>query len=66
MKGYLLTTGTLFGLIGAMHLGTLIERWRLATPDTEFVVENLALGGIALSLAAWAFVLVRPARRSGV
>jgi hypothetical protein len=59
MKGYLLTSGTIFALVGAMHLAALVQRWRLLTSDFGFVVENGLLCAVSLSLAFWAFRLIR-------
>ena len=57
MKAYLLTTGTIFALIGAMHLSILVMRWRVPL-DAEFIIENGVLGGLSAALALWAFRLV--------
>ena len=57
MKAYLLASGTIFGLVGTMHLVMLIRQWRLATSDLSFATENGLLCAIALGLAAWAFRL---------
>jgi hypothetical protein len=59
MKPYLLTTGTIFGVAGAMHVFALARGWRLISSDLQFVVENALLGAIGLGLAAWAFRLMR-------
>ena len=59
MRPYLLITGTIFGLAGAMHVFALARGWRLIGSDLQFVVENALLGAIGLSLAAWAFRLIR-------
>lgn len=64
MKSYLLTTGTIFGLLAAMHLGTLVVRWRQLS-NLEFALENAALGGLALILAIWAFRLARRPTTTG-
>ena len=53
MKAYLLVTGTLFALGGAMHLFMLVDRW----PHER--LENGLFGALALSLAIWGFSLMR-------
>ena len=51
MKAYLITTGTVFGLITVAHVVRIVvEGPRLAT-DPIFVLLTLAAGG--LSLWAW-------------
>lgn len=59
MKAYLVLTGTLFGLLAAMHLAHAIrERAQLAT-DPVYYLGMTALGAAAAFLAAWAFWLLR-------
>jgi hypothetical protein len=57
MKSYLVLTGTLFGLIGAMHLGNAVLHFHGAGGGLEFYAENLILGGLAATLAVWGFRL---------
>jgi hypothetical protein len=58
MKAYLITTGTLFGLIAAMHLLRSIAEWpRLAT-DPWYYLGMSALGAVAAALSVWAWCLV--------
>ena len=59
MKPYLFTTGTIFGLAGAMHVFALVRGWRVLSSDLQFVVENALLGAIGLGLAVWAFRLTK-------
>ena len=59
MKPYLFTTGTIFGLAGAIHMLALVRGWRLVSSDLGFVIENLLLGAIGLGLAWWAYRLTR-------
>jgi len=59
MKAYLLTTGSLFGIIGLMHGSQVVLHWRRVVSDGEFAAENVILAAIALGLALWAFRLVR-------
>jgi high-affinity Fe2+/Pb2+ permease len=52
MKAYLVLTGCLFGLLGAMHLGNAIFHFH-GGGGVEFYAENLTLGGVAAGLAVW-------------
>jgi NO-binding membrane sensor protein with MHYT domain len=59
MKLYLVITGTLFGLIAAMHLmRSIAERGLLAT-DPWYFVGMSALGVVAAALSVWAWCLLR-------
>ncbi|MGC8640909.1 MAG: hypothetical protein ACP5XB_13660 [Isosphaeraceae bacterium] len=61
MKAYLITTGTLFGLLASLHLLRSIVEWRTAT-GPWFLLESL-IGLIAAALSVWAMLLLRrPAR----
>lgn len=60
MKAYLITTGTLFGLIVLAHIWRVFsESWHLAT-DPFFVLLTIA----AAALSFWAFHLLNRSRRS--
>jgi hypothetical protein len=59
MKAYLLTSGTIFGLIAALHLSNIVVRWHQLLSDAQFAAENVLLTGIAGGLAYWAFHLAR-------
>jgi drug/metabolite transporter (DMT)-like permease len=63
MKGYLVTTGTLFALVAIAHLlRTIAEFSRLST-DPWFILEGPGLGVAAAGLGFWAWSLRRlPAR----
>jgi hypothetical protein len=62
MKAYIITTGTIFALIAAMHLWkAILDRSRLATNPGEFF-SMAALGLLAAGLAVWALSLLRPRR----
>lgn len=59
MKAYLITTGTLFGLIALMHLlKSISERSRLETDPGEFL-GMAALGLVAAGLSVWAWRLLK-------
>ena len=53
MKSYLVITGTLFGLIGAMHLGNAVLHFHGPGGGLEFYAENFLLGGLAAALGVW-------------
>jgi len=58
MKGYLVVSGFLFGLVGVAHLLRLfVERGELADP--WFLAHNLALFFVGGGLAVWALQLLR-------
>lgn len=62
MKAYLLTSGSIFGIVGALHLSNIILRWSRMTSDGQFAMENVILTSIAGGLALWAFILARSSR----
>ena len=65
MRSYLVTTGTLFGLLAAAHLlRTIAERGRLAA-DPWFIVEGPGIGLVAAGISFWAWRLLVLARRRG-
>jgi hypothetical protein len=59
MKTYLMTTGTLFGVIALAHLLRTIGEWQRLATDPGFVVEGPVLGAFAGALCVWAWRLVR-------
>jgi hypothetical protein len=52
MKAYVITTGTIFGLITAAHGYEVVDRGRLFGSDAVIV-------GLAAALAVWAWRLTR-------
>jgi len=59
MKAYLITTGTVFGLIVVAHV------WRLTAEPSQLKEPGfLALTLVAAGLSAWAFGLVRKTAHS--
>jgi hypothetical protein len=63
MKAYLITTGTLFGLIALTHLWRAIdERSQMTTNPGQFLAMA-ALGVVAAGLSVWAWRLLR--RKAG-
>jgi hypothetical protein len=59
MKAYLITSGTIFTLVAAMHLFITFEHLRLSQPDRWFVLAPIIISLGATTLAAWAFRLLR-------
>ena len=59
MKAYLITTGTIFGLIAVMHLLRSIAEWRLLTTDPWYFLGMAGLGVVAAVLSVWAWRLLR-------
>ena len=57
MKAYLITTGTIFGLMAVMHLLKAIDERRLLATDPEYYLGMAALGVVAAALSAWAWRL---------
>jgi hypothetical protein len=57
MKAYLLTTGTIFGLIAIAHLLHAIGEWSSHAGDPGFILQA-ALGTVALALSLWAWRLL--------
>jgi hypothetical protein len=61
MKAYLITTGTIFGLLALAHLlRTIVERQRLAE-DPWFLFEGPGIGILAAAIGFWAWRLLRHA-----
>jgi hypothetical protein len=63
VKAYLITTGSIFGLVALAHLlRTVAERSRLAA-DPWFYLEGPGLGVVAAALSCWAWRLLRGSGR---
>ena len=58
MKAYLVTTGTLFGLIAVMHLVKSINDRPLLATDPWYFLGMSALGVVAAALSVWAWCLL--------
>ena len=58
MKPYLITTGSLFGLVAVAHLLRTIAEWSRVTTDPWFILEGPGLGVLAGALAFWAWRLL--------
>jgi len=59
MKAYLITTGTVFGLMATLHVLRSIAEWRLLQTDPWHFFGMAALGLVAAGLSAWAWRLLR-------
>lgn len=57
MKAYLMTTGTVFGLITIVHAWRMIEERQMAT-EPWYILITVATGALCL----WAWRLVRQLR----
>jgi hypothetical protein len=63
LKTYLITTGTLFGLLALAHLLRTIAEWHRLTADPWFIVEGPGIGAVAAVISLWAWRLVRESPR---
>ena len=64
MRAYLVTTGTLFGLIAVAHLARTITESQLLASDPWFYLEGPGLGLVAAALSLWAWRLLRRAPKN--
>jgi hypothetical protein len=64
VKAYLVTTGTLFGLMAVMNLVYLIHDSSRLVTDPWHYLENSALGVVPAVLSMWAWRLLRLQGRS--
>jgi hypothetical protein len=65
VKAYLVTTGTVFGLIAVMHLVRSVAEWRLLASDPWYFLGMAALGVLAAALSVWAWRLLRRSNDEG-
>jgi hypothetical protein len=59
MKAYLITTGSIFGLLAGAHLLRTVAEWRRLATDPGFLVEGPAIGLLAGAICFWAWRLLR-------
>jgi DMSO reductase anchor subunit len=59
MKAYLITTGTIFGLMAAMHVWRSISEWHSLQTDPGYFLGMAVLGVVAAALSIWAWGLLR-------
>jgi hypothetical protein len=63
MKSYLITTGTIFGLVAVAHLLRTVAEWSRLSTDPWFILEGPGLAVLAGAIGFWAWRLLRlPAR----
>jgi hypothetical protein len=58
VKAYLITTGSLFGLLAAAHLWLTITEWSRVATDASFAVQAPGIGVLAATLSIWAWRLL--------
>jgi ABC-type cobalamin transport system permease subunit len=62
MKAYLITTGTLFGILAVAHVARTVAESRRLTTDAGFLLEGPGIGIVAAALSVWAWRLLRRSR----
>lgn len=60
MKTYLVTTGTIFGLIALAHVARIVSEGPALAADPWFILLTVVAAGLAL----WAWRLVRSSARA--
>jgi hypothetical protein len=66
MKAYLITTGSIFGLLALAHVARTIAEWSRLATDPWFAVVGPGIGVVAAALSVWAWrLLARRARGAG-
>ena len=66
MKSYLLTTGSVFGLVAIAHVARTFAEWSRLASDPWFIVEGPGLGVLAGAIAFWSWRLLRGMGQKGV
>jgi hypothetical protein len=61
MKAYLITTGSIFGLLALLHLVLTIIHWPIT--DSESFLRGPGIGILAGALCFWAWRLLRHSAR---
>jgi hypothetical protein len=64
MKAYLVTTGSLFGLMAIMHLVRAIDELPALTSSPIYFLGMAGLGVVAAALSGWAWSLLLRKRPS--
>ena len=64
MKAYLITTGTIFGVITALHIWKVAAEWPRGIPSLALLLLMAALILIPAALALWAVLLLQKTSRS--
>jgi drug/metabolite transporter (DMT)-like permease len=63
VKGYLIITGLVFGLMAVLHVLRAIDEFSRLTTDPGYYLGMSGLGIVAAGLSAWAWCLLRLLRR---
>jgi hypothetical protein len=63
MKAYLITTGSLFGLLALAHVWRIVGDWPRLVNDPGEILEA-AIGVVAAALCVWAWRLLRSFART--
>jgi hypothetical protein len=58
VKPYLITTGTLFGLVAVAHVARTMAEWPRLGTDPWFILEGPGLGVLAGAIGIWAWRLL--------
>ena len=64
MKAYLIITGTIFGLLAAMHVVKAIDERQSLTTNPGYFLAMAAMGALAGVLSVWAWRLLARQTRS--
>ena len=59
MKAYLVTTGTLFGLLAVLHIWRAIAEWHHSAHAAGFMLEMAVVVALPGVLSWWAWRLLR-------
>jgi hypothetical protein len=59
MKGYLVTTAVIFGLLALAHVMRTVSEWSRIATDPGFLLEGPGIGLLAAGLCAWGISLLR-------
>ena len=63
MKAYLITTGSLFGLLALVHMWRIVGQWPRLLHDSGEIIEA-GIGVVAVALCLWAWRLLRRSARA--
>jgi hypothetical protein len=58
VKAYLITTGTIFGVLALAHFVRTIAEWHRLSAEPGFILEGPGIGIIAAVLSLWAWRLL--------
>jgi hypothetical protein len=66
MKAYLITTGTLFGLLALVHLVLTIMEWGRLAESPGRIIQGPGIGSLAAAICFWAWRLLRHPTIAGI